>query len=542
MGFFVPHRIIGLDIGADTIKAVQITTWFKGLKVTGFVKKKRGDNQSQTSPVTALSEEIRRMLDEDSLEGDAFVSSIPCNSVAVRNINLPFSNLNKVRQVIKYEVESVFPFSLDGILVDFFLVDKKLAGGTDLLVAAAPKETVKKHLEIMEGARIEPEVVDLDSSSPFYCFEATECDKRDGTVSIVDLGAKKTSVSIVKNGVLQFIRSIPIGGETITEAISKKFSVDLDTAEERKIKEGAILLEDIEGEDETIEGDRGELKVSRAIVDTLNRLKKEIDLAFSFYRTLYSEEEVKEVLLTGGTSKIRNIDRYFEREFNIRTSLFNPFQYLPGSMGNIGEDEKPIVAGALGLALRGAKRSGNRVNFRKEEYRFEKKEADTRKSLTFIFIGLFLVFSLYIGNLFTKLYLKERRYAMLKAEIRQVFTETFPDVKNIVNEVQQMKSKIREEKDKDASIKGLQGGASLLDVLREVSIRIPAGKGVRIIKMRMNKENVSIVGEADSFDTVDKMNSSLRRSKLLKEVRIKDAKMSTRKGIVSFDLRISMVD
>ncbi|MFH1626178.1 MAG: type IV pilus assembly protein PilM [Pseudomonadota bacterium] len=541
MRFFVPRRIIGLDIGTDAIKAVQVTTGFKGFKVTGFAKKKR-DNKEFQDPVTALSQEIRMMLDEASLDGDIFVSSISCNSVAVRNIRLPFSSLNKVRRVIEYEVESVLPFPLGDILVDFFVVGKKPTDGTDLLVVVAPKEAVKEHLEIMKRAGIEPEIVDLDSSSPFYCWEALGGVKKEGSIAIIDLGSKKTSVSIIKNGVLQFMRSIPIGGEAITAAVARSLSLNLETAEEQKRKEGIILLEHPDGEHETMEGDGGGSEISGAIVDVLNRLKRDVDLAFSFYQTLYTEEKVSEILLTGGTSNIRNIDRYFEREFDIKTSVFSPLEYLGSSVGDIGGDEESIIAGALGLALRGTKRGDTRINFRKEEYSLERKHADTGKNLMFILIGLVLAFSLYVGNLFTNLHLKERRYAGLKAEIRQIFTQTFPDVRNIVNEVQQMKNKIDEERNKKIPLGGLPGGVSFLDILREVSIRMPAGEGVKVRRMTMNDENVSIVGEASSFDTIDKITSSLKQSKLLREVTIKDAKMSTRQGVVSFDIRIRIVD
>jgi len=541
MGFFAPHRIIGLDIGSDTMKAVQITSGFKGFKVTGFAKRKREDTQPRDFSI-ALSAEIQRMLQEESLEGDVFICSISCNSVSVRNLKLPFPNINKVRQVIKYEVESLLPFLLDDVIVDFSIINRKPREGTDLLVMAAQKGAVKEHLEIMKGAGIEPEIVDLDSSSPFYCLEAVEDDKKDGIVSIIDIGAKKTSVIIVKNGVLQLVRGLPVGGEAITKAVSEELSIDMNAAEELKRKEGTILFEHIKSGDGNIGGESPGIKVSKAIIDTLEKLKRDVALSFSFYQALYSDEKIGEVLLTGGTSNIGNIDKYFEREFRIKTAMFNPLQFTPNTLGDIGRQNETIITGALGLALKGARGSSSRINFRKEEYVYKRKDADIRKNLMFILIGLSLVFCLFVGNLFTKLYLKERRYTRIKTDIRQIFTETFPDVKNIVNELQQMKKNILEEKDKNISIKGLHRNVSFLDILRELSVRIPAGKDIKIIKTRMNDESISIVGEANSFDTVDKMQASLKQSRLLKGIDIKDAKMSARKGVVSFDLRMEIAE
>ena len=126
----------------------------------------------------------------------------------------------------------------------------------------------------------------------------------------------------------------------------------------------------------------------------------------------------------------------------------------------------------------------------------------------------------------------------MKAEIRQVFQETFPDVRNIVNELQQMKNKIQEKKD---GMNGLQRGVSVLDNLREISIRIPADKDIKIKKLRMSNESISLMGQANSFDTVDKMHSSIKQSERFEGIEIRDAKMSTRRRVVTFDLRMNIV-
>ncbi|MDY6855352.1 MAG: type IV pilus assembly protein PilM [Thermodesulfobacteriota bacterium] len=538
MFFIIPHKVIGLDIGNDSIKAVQVTGGLKGYRVTGFVKRKRQDSQTET-PLYDLAEDIKRMFNEASLEGDVFVSSISSGSVAVRNINLPFSNPNKVRQVINSEMESILPFYLDDILIDYSVTNKRSVNGTDLLVMAAPKMVIKEHLEVMENVSIEPQIVDLDSSSLFYCFDAMGI-RKDAAVAIIDIGAKKTTLCIIKDGILKFIRSIPIGGEDITETISKELSIDLDIAEEKKKIQGAILLEHIEHEGKSKSSDTYENKISQAIIDTLDRLSRDIDLAFSYYKTIYFEHDISEILLTGGSSNIKNLELYFEQKFNVETLQFRPLQSLPNSLSDIGSQDQSIMSGALGLAFKGLKRRGAGINFRKEEYSFKEEYTDIKKNLIFIFAGAFLIFSLYMGNLFTNLYLKERQYKGLKEEIRQVFIKTFPDVTNIVNEIQQMENNIRKEKDKNISLGGIQGTTSFLSILRELTMRIPSEKDIKIKKVKMDAEGISILGEAGSFDTVDKINAALNQSRLLKEVQIKDAKMSAQKGVVSFDFRIGI--
>ena len=531
------RRITGLDIGTDTIKVVHIVDGLRGFKITGFAKKKRTGGLSE-DVVDLLSNDIRDILDDMPMKSDTFVSALPGNSVAIRNLRLPFSNLNKVRQVIRFEVESILPFLLDDVLVDFSIANMRSVEGTDLVVMAAPKEVLEDHLDIMKSAGIESDIIDLDSSAPFYCFQAMEDGKRDETLSIIDMGAQKTTVTIIRNGILKFVRTIPVGGGAITEKISNELAVDWDAAEELKKRGGKILPCHFNGDDANINADSTDFKVSQAIMSVMDRLRRDVDLSFSFYETLYVDEKITEILLTGGTSRIGNIEQYFQKEFRVNTSLLCPLQSLPNSIGHVEDEDENIIAGALGLALRGGKKVGSWANFRKEEYALEKKFGDVKKGLISVCVGLFVLFSLYVGHVLTQLHLKERTYTNVKIEIRDVFKETFPEVKNIVNEIQQTKNKIQEKKDR---MNGLHGGVSLLESLREVSVRIPASKDIRITKLRMNSESVSLVGEANSFDTVDKMHSSLKQSDLFTEIEVRDAKMSTRRGVVTFDLRMSIV-
>jgi hypothetical protein len=62
----------------------------------------------------------------------------------------------------------------------------------------------------------------------------------------------------------------------------------------------------------------------------------------------------------------------------------------------------------------------------------------------------------------------------LNGEIRRVFTSTLPEIKNIVNEVQQMRVKVEELKSEPLLLSevGVEG-MSILDLMREVTLRIP---------------------------------------------------------------------
>jgi Tfp pilus assembly protein PilN len=138
----------------------------------------------------------------------------------------------------------------------------------------------------------------------------------------------------------------------------------------------------------------------------------------------------------------------------------------------------------------------------------------------------------------TNLYLKEKRYRDLKADIRKEFLQAQPGLKKVVNEVQQMKNLVREEKARLDALGGFSSTSSPLEILREISMMTEPSWKVRITDLAMDAEAVEVNGEADSFDTVNRLKSKLDRSSLYKEVQLKTARASTLENVVEFKFQM----
>ena len=59
----------------------------------------------------------------------------------------------------------------------------------------------------------------------------------------MNIGAIGTDISVVHQGKIIFTRSVPIAGNTLTEAIADQLGHELDDAEELKKEHGYIFLE-----------------------------------------------------------------------------------------------------------------------------------------------------------------------------------------------------------------------------------------------------------------------------------------------------------
>jgi general secretion pathway protein L len=136
------------------------------------------------------------------------------------------------------------------------------------------------------------------------------------------------------------------------------------------------------------------------------------------------------------------------------------------------------------------------------------------------------------------LYLKERRYQDLRADIRKEFTQAQPGVKKVVNEVQQMKTLVQEERARVNALGGLSKAASPLEILREFSTAIEPGWKVRVTDLVVEPESIEVSGEADSFETINRLKSRLDKSPLYKEVQLKTARAGTVENVVEFKLQM----
>jgi Tfp pilus assembly protein PilN len=204
-------------------------------------------------------------------------------------------------------------------------------------------------------------------------------------------------------------------------------------------------------------------------------------------------------------------------------------------------DIAPFLPVGMGLALKGINKGNILTNLRKEEFLFRKSYHDVRGRLIFAVASLIFIFFLSLFDLYYHIRIKEERFNSLSSQVRSIFMETFPDVKTIVNEVQQMKGKIKENNDKLQGFGGVVGvQLSSLELLRELSLRIPEQIKIDITEMMITQENIRINGCTDSFDSVDVIRKGLEDSIYFKEVKITDTKAKANEEKVDFKASISL--
>lgn len=525
----MPQKIIGLDIGSHSIKAVQLRRTFRGFELVGFHEEKI-PREGEAAPSDAVVQALGELFGQKRIAGDMVITSLPGHLASARLIKLPFSDRKKMDQVIPFEVEGYTPFNIEEMVVSYHVVRVE-EEGAQILALLVRKDVLRDHLEALERANISPKIVDLDVLA-LYSISTLMFQGIEGPFSLADVGASKTSICIVDGGHVSMIRSLPMGGEAITRAIQREFGLSHEEAEHGKALHGIIL--------EVGGGSEEERRFSRCIESSISPLVREMKQTFHSYQADH-HDAIRRVYLCGGTSALRNLVPYLSRELGVEAEHLNvldaPFNKLPRGPAPAG-----LIPVGLGLGLRGVGNEGfSQANFRRDEFAFRREIKEIKGTFLAAGILMLAVLLLVSLNLYLKLDMKQRHYEELKAEIRRVFTSTFPEIRNIVNEVQQMRSKIQEVKTGSLSIAETgDGGMSVLDLMREITLRIPEGVSVDVKDLAINKGRVAITGETDSFESVDKIRAGLQKFPGFKRVGLTHAKVGAKGDKVEFKFSISM--
>ncbi len=102
--------------------------------------------------------------------------------------------------------------------------------------------------------------------------------------------------------------------------------------------------------------DPAKIQVFAAIAPVLSELLTELRRSLEYYRGRSSDGRIDEILLCGGTSGLKNLDRFLETELGIPTRVASPLQYTTVATKNYSQEYlesiAPTFAVAIGLASR----------------------------------------------------------------------------------------------------------------------------------------------------------------------------------------------
>lgn len=492
----MPGKILGLDIGEDSVTAVQVLSGLKGYQVTACA-------QVIIEEEDGLEGALKGLLEQMDLKSDTYLTSIPAENASYRNLQMPFREPKKIRQTLPFEIETVVPFPSEDLVVDFTIIQR--GDESQVLGVSVKKAYIAEYLAQLQAYGIDPDVLDIRCVPTVSWLVKQEETPEDGL--LLEIGAKRNLMILYLKRHIALIRTF--AGDGVASASSRadanNHGVDTPAPEGIESRLRAFCAD-----------------VQNTMHAFAWQMKKEIHPERVFFTgtgALYPE--------TG--------------------DLLEQFLDIPVEQVNLRENRKvrleagvarvwnPVLMdNALALALRDD-RQGQGFNFRKEAFEVKRHYSALKAWIRKAALFLVIILSLLAVDLGTDYYLLRKRYTVLDQNIKEVFRKTFPEATRIVDPVQQMRVKIKEMK---KSTRPGGKGRGVLQILKEISQRVPQSLDMHVTRLVVDPETVRMSGDTDTFNAVDTIKNRLEPSAHFSAVTITSANRDRTGKRFQFEIKL----
>ena len=336
---------LGIDVGHSTIKVVQIEKDSSGLflKAIGEVNAPRfeADTKDRQKKLKAIGEKIKSLLADLKIKDRRVVVSLPESEVVSRLVRLPPLKDSEVMDALKFEAETFVPYPLAEVSIDYEVVEKDDAGRLTVFVIAARNDLINDSIKLFKSLGLE--LVALESPSVAYKRLIRNSIKTVERLIILDIGERFSDIFNVNKGNVYFARSLPVGGNSLTRAVSLGLGLDMASAEEYK-KAYGINENELEG------------KIRKVALPVFNSLVDEVRKAMTLFAEDMGGKSVELLVLSGGGANLPGMAEELTRTLGVEVQVSQPFVNIDVSKIKTSfnlNTESCHFALAVGLSLRG---------------------------------------------------------------------------------------------------------------------------------------------------------------------------------------------
>ena len=519
---------IGLDIGSHSIQLVELRHTLKGVFLTNFAVKELPPEQD----AGVIAEKLKELLHEENIKARKVTIGVSGPQVAIRRISLPAMPKKELKEAVRWEARKFISFPPEKAIVDFQPLGETIEEGArklDLMVAAVEREFIENQLAIIKEAGLKPVNVGTIPHALWHSIQGIP-ETGEGVTALIDIGATKTSINIVKDNRLEFSREITTAGNAFTKAIEEVATLEgaaLDFAEAEEIKKEYGMPNE-----EDVEGAKGHVplgKISFVMRPVLERLLTEINRSFEFYKSQLEEERVGRIFISGGGAKLKGLKEYLADQLGIEVELSTPFEDMASSL---------VIA--TGLALGKAKE----INLLPEELRLIPRVLLQRYSpvaltclVSFVLFGMYLKMDGTCTGYRKELTSKKAELAGLQSANKMLF-----QLEGTSKRLDQEKALLP----KVALEQPLWG-----EILKEISRIVPRKTTLTGLYLRTGKtakelrlKGVTFGGDAEVVGSIVEIMEGLEKSLFFKDVRLSSSEenkeYSEQGG--SFEIRCEILD
>jgi type IV pilus assembly protein PilM len=340
--------IIGLDIGASSIRLVQLSAHGSSYRIEHFAIEPLPQGvivEKSVQDVVAISDAIKSAIRKSGSNSKYCAVAVSGSAVFTKTISLP-SNLAQadIESQVQIEANQYIPYPLDEISLDFEVLgpSARNADMVDILLAASKNENVESRQDALESLGLKAQVVDVESFAIANAFELIR--ERDGirsteAVGLFDIGYDLSTLMVLRNGRVLYTRDHPFGAHQLLEEIMRRY--DMTPEQAGFFKRGESGPEDFE---------------DAVLEPFMLNVVHQISRALQFYSSSSEFSNIRTLYLAGDMAMLKGLTDVVEQELGIKTNIADPVSGLelaPSVAVSALTANAPNLMVSMGLALRG---------------------------------------------------------------------------------------------------------------------------------------------------------------------------------------------
>lgn len=336
----------GVDISQGSVKCMQFAEEHGHLVVGSYVQVPLQDGVFIDGDIEKeeIVVDVLRTLRRKHRVHYAVASLSERKSYLYQTLATP--EQKNLQEAVEFDLEAHVPLPPQETLYDYEVV-RTTPQGTILAVTAFARRVVESYERAFSNAGIVLRGLEIESHA--LARAALSEKDRSRVVMVVDMGKRSTRIAVADHGAVSYTATVDFGGDMLTQALMKRFSLETKAAEEMKNARGFLLGDDNKD-------------VVEAVASSISVLRDELTRHVAFWNSSTGTEiergSVERVVIAGGNANMTGLAEYLSGALflpvvvaDVWQNIFSLDHYIPSMPMNESLEYAPAIGLAKKYAL-----------------------------------------------------------------------------------------------------------------------------------------------------------------------------------------------
>jgi len=340
--------VLGVDIGSRTIKGVKLKKAKDGrIHLAAHFFQDLAQTSDEFPKRCNRDEAFKAAIEIQRLNSSQAASAVKDSEIMTFSFSLPHMTEKELAQAVPQEVAEQAQIPVDEYVFDF--LSTRQESTEEIKAFCVKRDLILAQMETLKNAGLKPKSIEPEMTAILSMLEFNDYVSKEEVCVVIDLGESRINSALISEGNLVLTRAKGGAFGLVNSVLHEMKSLNYDESEQVKYEYDFLSVPENQTD-----------PINQIMDEVFTEIFKNIKEILDFYRECpESFGRIDKILLVGGATQIRNIDKIHEMFFKIPTAVVNPFRNIEIlSTENTQQNEEivhlaPYMGTAVGLALAG---------------------------------------------------------------------------------------------------------------------------------------------------------------------------------------------